>query len=117
MTGHGNTHNQGDKTMNTIQMASKLLECRDAVKSLFGEKYIENLQPYMRIIKEIMRVNNINEIRALLIISKTETYQDSETAQIMFMASVVELIEPLHFYDIIHSIKNHISNETNAQSV
>ena len=41
-----------------------------------------------------MKANNLEEIPALLKISQTETYQENGMAQMMFMAAVVELIEP-----------------------
>lgn len=41
-----------------------------------------------------MKNNNLEEIPALLKISKTEHYQENGMAQMMYMAAVVELIEP-----------------------
>lgn len=46
------------------------------------------------LIKAVMKANKIEEIPALLKISQTQTYQDSDIGQMMFMAAVVELIEP-----------------------
>lgn len=77
-----------------IKMAARLYECRDVAKRFFKEEYSSRLQPYIHIIKEVMVKHNINELEALLIISKTHAYQDSGMAQMLFMAGVVELIEP-----------------------
>lgn len=80
--------------MNQVQMAAKLYECRDTAKRFFKEEYKTRLEPYTHIVKQVMKANNIEEIPALLKISKTETYQENGMAQMMFMAAVVELIEP-----------------------
>ena len=80
--------------MNQVQMAAKLYECRDTAKSFFKEEYKTKLQPFTHIVKEVMKANNLEEIPALLRISKTSTYQEDGMAQMMFMAAVVELIEP-----------------------
>lgn len=77
-----------------IKLAAKLYECRNAAKKFFKEQYFEKLQPYTHILKEVMKSNNLEEIPALLKITKTNMFQDNEMAQMMFMAAVVELIEP-----------------------
>lgn len=77
-----------------IKMAAKLYECRDTAKKLFKHEYKEKLKPYTVLLQNVMKANNLEEIPALLLISKTETYQESGMAQMMFMAAVVELIEP-----------------------
>lgn len=80
--------------MNKVQMAAKLYDCRETAKKFFREKYKERLQPYTDLLKAVMKANNLEEIPALLKISQTETYKENEMAQMMFMAAVVELIEP-----------------------
>jgi hypothetical protein len=77
-----------------IKMAAKLYECRDTAKAFFKEQYKEKLQPYTHILKQVMKANNLEEIPALLKISQTEHYQENGMAQMMYMAAVVELIEP-----------------------
>ena len=80
--------------MNKVQMAAKLYECRDTAKRFFKKEYKTRLEPYTHIVKQVMKANNLEEIPALLKISQTETYQENGMAQMMFMAAVVELIEP-----------------------
>lgn len=77
-----------------IKIAAKLYECRDTAKNFFKEQYKEKLQPYSHILKQVMKSNNLEEIPALLKISSTEHYQENGLAQMMYMAAVVELIEP-----------------------
>jgi len=80
--------------MNQVQMAAKLYECRDIAKRFFKDEYKTKLEPYTHIIKAVMKANNLEEIPALLKISQTETYQENPMGQMLFMAAVVELIEP-----------------------
>lgn len=78
-----------------VKAAAKLYECRDTAKKFFGAEYKTTLEPYIDIVKKTMAANNCNELRALLnYISKTNMYNDSGMAQMLFMAAVVELIEP-----------------------
>ncbi len=80
-----------------IKITAKLYECRDTAKSLakMQEKnYVEMLKPYTNIINSVMKANKIKHIQALLKISETQTYQDSGMAQLLFMAALVELMEP-----------------------
>lgn len=77
-----------------IKMAAKLYECRDTAKAFFKEDYNDRLVPYISILKAVMANNNLEEIPALLKISKTQHYHENGMAQMMYMAAVVELIEP-----------------------
>lgn len=79
---------------NQIKAAAKLYKCRDTAKSFFGDKYKEKVEPYKHILKQVMEANNLEEIPALLKISESEHYQQNGMAQMMYMAAVVELIEP-----------------------
>lgn len=77
-----------------IKIAAKLYECRDTAKRFFREEYAEKLKPYIAIIKAVMKANQLDELGAILRISKTETYQENGMAQMMFMAAAVEMMEP-----------------------
>lgn len=84
-------------TETQIKMAAKLYECRDAAKSfakMQQTSYAELLEPYTKILKAVMAANKLNELQALLRISKSKTYEESGMAQMLFMAATVELIEP-----------------------
>jgi len=81
-----------------IKIAAKLYECRDTAKRFFSEKYAERLNPYIHIIKEVMKANQLDELEAILRISKTKTYQEDGMVQMIFLAAVVELIEPSEEY-------------------
>ena len=77
-----------------IKITAKLYKCRDTAKSFFKDQYKEKLVPYTHIIKEVMKSNNLEEIPALLAISGTDHYKENGMAQMMYMAALVELLEP-----------------------
>lgn len=83
-----------NKIEQSVKITSKLYECRDAAKSLFKEEYFKRIIPYQDIIKSVMKANSEDEMRAVLRISKTNTFQESALAQMMFFAATVEMIEP-----------------------
>lgn len=79
------------------KMAAKFYECRDAAKSLAkikGVDYKEYLSPYIKILTDLMSSEKLTEINALLKISKTPIYKENSIAAMLFIASVVEIIEP-----------------------
>jgi hypothetical protein len=76
------------------KIAAKLYQCRDTAKRFFKDEFYTKLEPYKALIKTVMAANKLEEIPALLKISQTETYSENAMAQMMFMAAVVELIEP-----------------------
>lgn len=76
-----------------INLGIMLSESRYAAKSLFKDEYKEELMPYVDIVKKTMNANNCDEINALILVSRTHAYQDSEIAQTMFIAAVLEIIE------------------------
>lgn len=77
-----------------IKIAAKLYECRDTAKRFLREEYAERLKPYIAIIKAVMKANQLDELEAILKISKTETYQEDGMRQMLFLAAAVELMEP-----------------------
>ena len=77
-----------------IKIAAKLYECRDTAKRFFREEYAAKLKPYIHIITAVMKANELDELQAILKISKTETYQENGMTQMLFMAAAVEIMEP-----------------------
>jgi len=80
-----------------IKIAAKLYDCRDAAKSyakIIQRDYKQLLEPYTAIVKATMKANNLDELKAVLKISQTQTFQESGTVQMLFFAATVELIEP-----------------------
>lgn len=79
--------------MQAIALSQKMKKCRDTAKRFFKEEFPEKLKPYIELLEAVMKSKSMNEIPALLEISKTETYQDDGMVQMMFLAATVELIE------------------------
>lgn len=77
-----------------IKMAAKLYKCRDTAKRFYKKEFNKTIEPYKIEIKQVMEKHKTDEIKALLKISETKLYQDSGMAQMLFMAAMVELIEP-----------------------
>lgn len=77
-----------------IKIAAKLYECRDTAKRFYKDEYSDRVKPFKEMIQTEMKSNNLEEIPALLKISKTETFHAWPMRQMMFMAATVELIEP-----------------------
>ena len=77
-----------------IKIAAKLYECRDSAKLLFKTEYKKKIQPYIDALNNLMKAKELKVIPALLLISKTEAYQESGMTQLMFMTAVVEILEP-----------------------
>lgn len=77
-----------------IKLAASLYKCRDTAKRFFREEYAERLKPYIHIIQQVMKANQLNELEAILKISKSETYNENGMIQMLFMAAVVEMMEP-----------------------
>ena len=80
-----------------IKIASKLYTCRDTAKQLAKikeEDYIDMLKPYIDIVDTVMKAEKLKHIQALLHISKSKTYQESGMTQMLFMAAIVEMMEP-----------------------
>jgi hypothetical protein len=78
-----------DKAINATYELNK---CHKTAKRFYGEKYQETIKPFIHILKEVMKANGLGEVAALLLISKTEMYNDSGMVQMLFMSAVVEVM-------------------------
>jgi len=82
-----------EKGEKVIKIAARLYEVRSTAKTFLGAKYQEKIKPYIHILQETMKANKENETEALLRISKTNMYRDSEFAPMMFISASVEVME------------------------
>ena len=78
----------------TVKMAARLYECRDTAKRFLGSEYKAKLESYLSNLRKVMDVEGVGAIEALLVISKLPHYAESGFIQMMYMAAVVEIIEP-----------------------
>lgn len=79
--------------MKLKQTEDKLKSTREICKNFFQEKYKEKIEPYKDIIKQVMKANKLDEIPALLKVSETEVFNQSEINSILFISATVEIIE------------------------
>lgn len=77
-----------------IKIAAMLYECRDTAKRLFKKDFITKVEPYVNSIKKVMNEAKVDCLKAVLIISKMESFQNDGMIQMMFFAAAVEIIEP-----------------------
>jgi hypothetical protein len=77
-----------------IKITAQLYKCRDTAKRFFREEYAKKLMPYIEIIKQVMKVHNLEVLEAILKISETKTYLEDGIVQLLFMAAAVEMMEP-----------------------
>ncbi len=77
-------------------ISSKLYQCSNTIKRLYGISYKKKLAKYIELIKEDMiQFKDSNELNAFERISNREEYKKSDgLEQVLFMAAVVEMIEP-----------------------
>lgn len=84
------------KTLNTIQIAAKLYDARDTMRSFWGEKYPEKVEDYKKYILAAMKKYGCDEMKATMKLVELlqEKEQDSGMHQALILASYVEIIEP-----------------------
>ena len=79
--------------MEEMKLALKSQEYRDTAKRFYKDKFEETIKPYKDLIIQVMKANKIGAFEALLKISKTHAYEASGMAQLLFIASAVEIAE------------------------
>jgi len=79
---------------NPIQIAAKLYDCRDTMKSLFGETYSEVTREYKEHLQAFADRNKVSVIDAALSIAKGLEANGHGRAIPLLLASAVELVEP-----------------------
>jgi len=77
-----------------IKIAAKLYEVRSVARRFFNDDYQKRLEPYIHIIKQTMKANDIDAMKALLLVSETNMFKDNEIAPMLFIAAAVEIEEP-----------------------
>ncbi len=77
-----------------IKITAKLYRCRDVAKKFWKDQFPEKIKKYIEVIELVMKVHKKNELEALLIISKEEYYESDGMVQMLFMAAIVEMLEP-----------------------
>ncbi len=78
-----------------IKLAAKLYRCRDTALQIYGDAYLETLQPFIRRIKDRMSIKGCDGLIAVLDLAKSIKGMENEVmATMLFMAAAVEMLEP-----------------------
>ena len=74
------------------RMIAKLYECRDAARTLLGEKYPERMAEYGKEIRAVAINKKITDIKAAILLSSIPAA--SRVGSLLYLAALVEMIEP-----------------------
>jgi hypothetical protein len=77
-----------------VLIASKLYECHDSAKSLYGADFKSKVQWYVDVILKWNEQRKTDTLKTVLAICQTETVSGNGMAMMMFLAAAVEIIEP-----------------------
>jgi len=77
-----------------IKIAARLYEIRDTAKRFFKEEFKSKLEPYTALILVHMKKSGKDELCAAMDLLQLESVQGNGMAQMLFIAAVVEMIEP-----------------------
>lgn len=79
--------------MNQIQIAAKLYEARDNLKTLFPDDFKTKCQEWQEVIRKVAAGKQMTDIKAMIDIM--QHLEGKEIAQMWVMAAYVEMIEPI----------------------
>lgn len=77
-----------------IRMASRLYECRDSAKFLFGSQFQQKIEWYKAIILKWNKDRKTETLKTVMAICELEVVRGDGVAMMMFLAAAVEIIEP-----------------------
>lgn len=77
-----------------IKTAAKMYNHRDMAKRYYGDKYQEQIKPYMDLIKGVMKEHRLDEIKAMMRICQDETIKQHGWTVVLLTAAAVEIAEP-----------------------
>lgn len=75
----------------TVKMAAKLYECRDAARSLFGDTYHQRMEDYIEVVKSAAHAMRCSELSAATTLANKAA---GGVTAICFLAAAVEIAEP-----------------------
>ncbi len=83
--------------MGTFRNLAVLEQTRTIVKQELGEKYIETIVPFAKIIQKVMQANQIDCFTAMKKIKDTTTLYDKKNASALFSSALMEIVEDKMF--------------------
>jgi hypothetical protein len=76
---------------NVVQIAAKLYECRDAARTILGDKYQERMREYGDSIRSVAAAKECSELEAGKMLADAG---GGGVATVLMLAATVEIIEP-----------------------
>jgi hypothetical protein len=77
-----------------IEIAAKLYQCHKTAKKLFKEEFQDKIKFYKDRIFKVMELSKVDELKAVSILCELPSVKDEAFAIMMFLAAVVEILEP-----------------------
>ncbi|WP_445458431.1 hypothetical protein [Flavobacterium sp. HNIBRBA15423] len=85
---------QENKTFRNLLV---LQQTREAVKIQLKEKYTETVTPFIDIIIQVMKANDINEFDAIQKIKSELSIYKKPGSELLFSTALIEIVEGKHF--------------------
>lgn len=76
---------------NVVQIAAKLYECRDAARTILGDKYPERMREYGDSIRSVAAAKECSELVAGKMLAEAA---GGGMTTVLVLAATVEIIEP-----------------------
>ena len=81
-------------TEQQVAIASKMYECRDAARTILGNRFKPKMDDLAQVVRAVAKRNKCNDIVAGATVIKEARLEGMES--LMLMAAVVEMVEPFN---------------------
>lgn len=78
----------------SIEIAQKIQECRNTLKTLHGEKFADEIEWYKNIILAANVKHNTKTLESVVILLQLESTEENPIIQMHFLAAAAEILEP-----------------------
>ena len=82
------------RTEKILEAATNMIRCRKAIKSLYGENWKAQLEPYKEAIRIKMKADAMEEIEAAIDICREANDLGTNGLTLHVMAAAVDMVEP-----------------------
>jgi hypothetical protein len=77
--------------MNPVQMAAEMYDAREVLQRLYGDKYVEKIQPWMGAIRKAEESLKLGTLGTTIQLAKDE---GDDVVTTWLLAAYVEMVEP-----------------------
>ena len=79
-----------------VRVASQMYDCRRTLRSLFGDRYAANVDPYGKVIQRVAAVRRLDIIpAALAMANEMKAVNPDPMITLCLMAAAVDIVEPV----------------------